>query len=718
MYAVWSGSGWDIEAIDTEGWSGMGASLALDSHDYPHISYYRAPAPNDPEPKPHELKYAAWNGSSWEIEIVDASPIVAFYPAGGTSLALDANDRPHVAYSDPDSYDPSPSSRVLKYAAWNGSTWDIQTVDSGGDVGQFRSLALDANGYPHISYRDFTNRHLKYAAWNGTSWDVQTVDYSWKVGQYTSLALDGNGYPHISYYDWIYDTTGSLKYAAWNGTSWNIETVDSGGSVGQWNLLALDPSGDAHISYFDKTNRDLKYATTRVPTEAWHNLPRSGYYMISFPLTPTSTTPHDLLSDDLGDGNYYMWGWDAGGYTTVPTNAPGSQTTNLNPQQGYWLLSAAATLDIDVGGALPHGDQSIPLQTGWNMVVAPYEATIDSLLVDNGGDVRSLADAESAGWVLATFYTSHDGTGSYSTVSINQTPPEQLSLWHGYWTLAGVNCYLVIPPASAGGTATAAAAGRASVAPGWAFDIHAVGEGSADSITIAAADGASDGFDGFALDRPKPPAAPGESRLRMALTLDGLAAGGSAVALSEFAADTRSAAPHKAVWEFSVAGGAAGETVTLSWPELSRLPKDRVAILEDRDTGKRTFMRTRAQYQSPAPGEGGRRSFAVTVKPAQETGAIISGFSAVPLRGGRGAELTFSLARPANVQISVLNVAGRLVQRVLPVAALEAGTHTVAWTGRSISDTVVPNGLYLCVLNAKTEDGQQARRVCPLAVSR
>jgi hypothetical protein len=259
---------------------------------------------------------------------------------------------------------------------------------------------------------------------------------------------------------------------------------------------------------------------------------------------------------------------------------------------------------------------------------------------------------------------------------------------------------------------------RAPVGPDWAFEVDAVGEHSADSISIAAAEGASDGFDGFALDRPKPPPAPGESRLRMALTPDGFAVGGSAVALSELAMDTRGAAPDKAVWAFCVAGGAKGETVTLRWPQLSRLPKDRVAILEDRDTGKRTFMRTRAQYEFGAPGEGRRRSFAVTVKPAQQTGAIIRSFAALPLRGGRGAELTFSLAQDASVEISVLNVAGRLVQRVLPISAAEAGIHTVSWTGRSISDTIVPDGLYLCVLRARSEDGQQGRRVCPIAVSR
>ncbi len=700
-YAAWTGSGWAIQTVDTTHDSGWGTSLALDESGDPHISYGYAPGSSPPS----VLNYAAWAGSTWRIETVDPSVDVGDY----TSIALDTSRNPHISYYDSDT-------GRLRYARWTGSTWIIETADSSPYVGEYSSLALDASDGARISYHDGFYGRLKYAARNGSTWTIQTVDTGGHLGCYTSLALDPNGYPRIGYLDWSNE---DLKYASWNGSEWDIETVDSAGDVGWATSLALDAAGFVHIAYCDwisDVDGDLKYATN-APAPS-HALPTPGYYMISFPRTPASTTVHSLLCDDLGCGNYYLWAWEGGGYQSIPTALPGCQSTTLDTREGYWILAPATTLDV--WGAASGADGVLPLQTGWNMVAAPFEATIDSLLVDRLGDVCSLADAQEAGWVLATFYYSHDGTGSYHTVTIHKTPADRLAFWHAYWVLAGVDCSLIVPcPASSAPTGTGAASRDAlALAPAWTFDVQASTCGSTDSMTIAAADGASEDFDGIALDTPKPPAAPAKSGLRMVLGPREPDATAPAAWLRELAMETKGTGQQVIDWQFTVAGGAKGEAVTLSWPELQRLPKDRVAILTDCDTSQRTFMRTRAQYEFAAPGDGAKRRFNVAVKPADQCGLLISSFSAAPLRGGRGAELTFSLSADATVELSVLNVAGRLVQRVREGLAAEAGTHTVTWAGRSLSATVPPNGLYLCVLSAKGLDGERARAVRPFSITR
>jgi PKD repeat protein len=184
--------------------------------------------------------------------------------------------------------------------------WSPQTVDSGGKVGQYSSAALDALGNPAISYYDQTYGDLMYASWDGSKWNITTVDCSrsepknkWdrshdrtkdsdyircfhgteKVGKYSSLAFDSTGKPSISFYD---ESRHDLKYASWNGSTWVITTVDGSKDgkgrtwknwdgdhnriddrstqVGEFTSLAFDSNDKPRISYYDESKGDLKYA--------------------------------------------------------------------------------------------------------------------------------------------------------------------------------------------------------------------------------------------------------------------------------------------------------------------------------------------------------------------------------------------------------------------------------------------------------------------------
>jgi hypothetical protein len=158
------------------------------------------------------------------------------------------------------------------------TTWAIQAVDTVGSVGEWSSLALDSNNYPHISYLDFAWHRLKYAKWTGTDWYTDTIDAYATIDGYSSLALDSNEYPHISYYD---ASNGDLKYATWTGSQWSTEAVDSVEDVGEWCSLALDSNDHPHISYYDVTNGHFKYAEARYIESCDANGAQKDYFDIT-----------------------------------------------------------------------------------------------------------------------------------------------------------------------------------------------------------------------------------------------------------------------------------------------------------------------------------------------------------------------------------------------------------------------------------------------------
>ncbi len=294
---------------------GLSTSLAIDTDDVPHISYF--------EDSRDHLKYAyVYNnfkyttvvsdtiraGAFSSIGIRNDQPLIAFYDMDHgdllttttttqgwdfddidtsgdngqyVSMKIDSNGIPHVVYFFATNQD-DVVKQDLKYAKWNTSSWDIITLDSIENVGMFASLALDSNDRAYVSYIDATNRKLKftyqeplYNAWIApvvVDSSVPTYD-RWdedKIKAYTSIAVDDTNpnYPgvHITYYDAYYGPVssdpprGRLKYARGVNTSGVITwpevgtVIDNGAGEdkGKWNSLVWDPVDTAlHVCYYE-----------------------------------------------------------------------------------------------------------------------------------------------------------------------------------------------------------------------------------------------------------------------------------------------------------------------------------------------------------------------------------------------------------------------------------------------------------------------------------
>jgi outer membrane protein assembly factor BamB len=242
-----TGASWALQQIPDNNAVGQYSSLKYDSASRPVISYHLSSA---------GVKLVEWTGSAWQLQEIDPGAPSDFY----SSLAIDSSDRPHVSYGT--------GNGQLRYARWNGASWDIHIVDSGIGAGWpynhiQNSIALDATERPHIAYRDDLSQDLKYAAWTGSTWVVETVDSAGNVGLGVSLAMDASGGVFISYRDL---TNGTVKIAVNQGSGWQIEVVDTGLGGSNWDQsftsVALSSSGSPTIAYYDAANGDLRFATS------------------------------------------------------------------------------------------------------------------------------------------------------------------------------------------------------------------------------------------------------------------------------------------------------------------------------------------------------------------------------------------------------------------------------------------------------------------------
>ena len=237
-------------------------SIAIGTDGLPVISYNDWTA--------HALKVAKCNDSACSggnetiTTVDDQANSVGRY----TSIAIGTDGLPVISYNDS-------TASALKVAKCNdvacsGGNETISLVDDAvNQVGSYTSIAIGNDGYPVISYQDFTAGALKVAKCNdaacsGGNETITTVDDpANRVGEHTSIAIGTDGLPVISYEDF---TAGALKVAKCNdaacsGGDETITTVDDPvNDVGIYTSIAIGTDDLPVISYQDATAGTLKVA--------------------------------------------------------------------------------------------------------------------------------------------------------------------------------------------------------------------------------------------------------------------------------------------------------------------------------------------------------------------------------------------------------------------------------------------------------------------------
>jgi hypothetical protein len=427
-YARRTAGVWSLENVPTTTQARISAAVAVDPNGVVHIAYMTG--------SPYSLMHA-WRApaaTTWSFETIDAATSVG----NSISLAIDDAGHLHVAYLDF-------GNGVLKHAVWNGTAWQLETVDSAGDyLAQSTGLALDAAGRPRIAYANPTTTAVRFAEWTGTSWTLSTVltEFGSQTGEFPHLALDATGAPWISFYSGYYNRTEiytragttwtkqlvapdqpdgydsavardpngnvAVIYTATNednlwmaqssGTSWVDEVIDPYGDVGDESQMALDGSGRPHISYVNRTTNDVWYAT-RDASGVWTRL----RIATSGPAPATNAT---------------------GGYTSIALTAAGVPHV-------VWFDAST--------GYLQHGSYNASAGS-WAIDTvdpAPKQLPSPSIALDSGGQPH-IAYLGATGLVVATrgaggTYTTDavPGGGTYPFLILDATGSPRLSLVDG-----------------------------------------------------------------------------------------------------------------------------------------------------------------------------------------------------------------------------------------------------------------------------------------------
>ena len=244
--ARWNGSAWDLSIASTSGRTGI--DLAFDQTNNPSVTYGWG-----------RMDFAQYvpSSNSWQVTTLESRN--AYNDV--TSHVYAPNGDPSVSYRTT----ANGGRAALKFARRTSGVWTIQTVGNFG--ARYSSLAYDNLNNPAIAFSDDADGDntldtLKLARWNGTSWTVQTVETGANgYGVHASLVFDSDGNPAITHV-----AGGSVRFVRWTGYSWAPAETMAG-----YNASVLYNNGSFHVSYTMSDN--TVNIATRDTAGAWTTEP-------------------------------------------------------------------------------------------------------------------------------------------------------------------------------------------------------------------------------------------------------------------------------------------------------------------------------------------------------------------------------------------------------------------------------------------------------------
>jgi hypothetical protein len=189
--------------------------------------------------------------------------------------------------------------------------WHVETVDSAGNVGYYPSLAIDADGNPHVTYFEQTSGELRYAKRIGGAWQIEVVptDYPSSFGG-QSMALDSQGRPHIVHFADTPGLGGYVTYTHWTGTEWQSSYVVYSNARSSIALTTADEPRIAFMGHSDNGDA-LWYAFPSGASWSWEHVCGSGYGCCGW-IPSLALDANDSPRIGWGYAGYLVYAWPGG----------------------------------------------------------------------------------------------------------------------------------------------------------------------------------------------------------------------------------------------------------------------------------------------------------------------------------------------------------------------------------------------------------------------